>query len=253
MSLGRTLLLVAAGVGGGLTGSVAGLASLVSYPVLLALGLPPVSANVTNTVALMAGSVGSVSASRPELGGRRAELRPLLIAGLLGGTVGGAVLLLAPDGSFERLVPVLIFAASVAILLPRPKALISVGASPKGPARPSRWTLAAVALVGAYGGYFGAGAGVMMLALLLRATHDSVPRCNAVKNLVLGLANAIAASAFVIFGPVRWNVVVPLGLGLFVGGRLGPAIVRRVPTRPLRLAIATAGFGLAVRLAVTSW
>jgi uncharacterized membrane protein YfcA len=113
--------------------------------------------------------------------------------------------------------------------------------------------VAAVGAVGVYGGYFGAGAGVMLLAVLLFATGDTMPRSNAVKNVVLGLANGIAALAFVFFGPVDWLVVVPLGLGLLIGGRLGPVVVRRSPAGPLRLVIAAMGLGLAVKLGIDAY
>lgn len=113
-----------------------------------------------------------------------------------------------------------------------------------------RGTVLGVGLVGVYGGYFGAGAGVMLLALMLWATAEPLPRCNAVKNVVLGLANGVAAVAFVFFGDVHWDLVVPLGLGLLVGGRLGPIVVRRAPQGPLRVVIAVAGMGLAVKLAL---
>ena len=110
-----------------------------------------------------------------------------------------------------------------------------------------------MALVGVYGGYFGAGAGVMLLALLLWATNESLPRANAAKNVVLGVANGIAAVVFVFVGDVHWDVVVPLGLGLLVGGRIGPVIVRRSDPGWLRLVIAVAGLGLAVTLAADAW
>jgi uncharacterized membrane protein YfcA len=108
-------------------------------------------------------------------------------------------------------------------------------------------------VVGVYGGYFGAGAGVMLLALLLFVTGDSMPRSNAVKNVVLGLANGVAAIAFVVFGPVHWAAVLPLGAGLYLGGRLGPVIVRRAPARPLRIIIAVLGLGLAVKLGIDAY
>ena len=113
-------LLVVAGVAAGLVGSIAGLASLFSYPALLATGLPPVQANVTNTVALVLSGVGSVSASRPELTGQRSRVLRLGVAGALGGAVGVGLLLVTPADAFEQLVPFLIAAASVAILVQRP-------------------------------------------------------------------------------------------------------------------------------------
>ena len=236
--------MIIAGFGGGLSGSIAGLASLVSYPALLAVGLPPVTANVTNTVALVFSSTGSVWGSLPELRGQRARVRQLAIAGMVGGAAGAVLLLVTPAESFEKVVPVLIALASVAILARR--RLIEDHASPSHPV--GIRTVVGVGVVGVYGGYFGAGAGVMMLALLLLSTGDTVPRANAVKNVVLGLANGVAAVGFVVFGPVRWIVVPPLGFGLLLGGRLGPIIVRRVPGSALRIVIALAGLGLAAKL-----
>jgi uncharacterized membrane protein YfcA len=238
MSIGRVLVLLLAGVGGGLSGSIAGLASLVTYPVLLALGLPPVVANVTNTVALVGSSAGSVLGSRPDLVGQGPRVRRLAVAGVAGGVTGGAVLLVTSPDAFESTVPWLIAAASVMILVRR--RVLEVGTEAPGPHHAGPSLFLGVALVGIYGGYFGAGAGVMLLALLLFATREPVPRCNAVKNVVLGLANGIAAVVFVVFGDVRWSIVPPLAVGLFVGGRLGPAVVRRAPPTPLRVGIALA-------------
>src|SRR4051812_9914462 len=140
MSAGDWLLLVVAGVTGGLAGSIAGLASLTTYPALLAVGLGPVAANVTNTVALVFSSAGSVSGSRPELTGQGARVRRLGVAALLGGTTGCALLLVTAEGTFERLAPWLIGVASVAILV-RPR--------PRGPAPPRHPDGAAV-LAGGY-------------------------------------------------------------------------------------------------------
>lgn len=235
-------LLVLAGIGAGVSGYVAGMASLVSYPALLAAGLPPVSANVTQTISLIFSTLGSVSASRPELAGQLPRLRRLAAVGLLGGLTGSALLLLTPPGAFVRIVPWLVAFGSIAILLPR------------GPGTSSAWwhggfvVPGGVFLVAVYGGYFGAAAGVLMLALLLVSTGDTLPRANAAKNFVLGVANAGAALIFSFFGPVHWGAAVPLAAGLFIGGRLGPAVVRRAPTALLRLLIAAAGLGLALHL-----
>jgi uncharacterized protein len=250
MSPTEAVGLFVAGIGGGLCGSIAGLASLVTYPALLSIGLSPVAANVTNTVALVCASAGSITGSGPELAGQRQRVGRLSIAAIVGGTVGAALLLLTPDGSFERIVPFLIALASVAILVRRRLVLTSLTQSHR---HRSRGMLIAVGVVGTYAGYFGAGAGVMLLALMLFATGDTLARANAVKNVLLGVANAVAAVAFVAFGPVRWSVVVPLGAGLFLGGRAGPAVVRRSPATWLRVVIAIAGLGLAVKLGVDAY
>jgi uncharacterized protein len=253
VSVAEWLLLVLAGVGAGLTGSIAGLASLVSYPALLATGLPPVTANVTNTVALVLTSGGSVSASRPELAGQGRRLVPLAVAGVLGGAAGAALLLVTPAEAFERLVPVLIGAAALAILLQRPpRELAAEGRRAHGPRDPW-WLVAATGAVAVYGGYFGAAAGVLLLALVLLGTGEGLPRSNAVKNVVLGSANAVAALGFVLLSPVAWSAALPLALGCLVGGRLGPRVVRRVPQTALRRLIALAGLALAAVLAVDAY
>jgi uncharacterized membrane protein YfcA len=239
--------LVLAGFAGGLIGSVAGLASLVSYPALLAVGLSPLSANVSNTVALVFGGVGSVAGSTVELRGQRAAARRLGAIAIAGGICGGLLLLATPAGAFVRIVPWLIAGASLAILIPR-------GSAPAEPARHAAWTLGGgVFLIGVYGGYFGAAAGVLLLALLLTVTDESLARANAMKNLLTGLANAVAAVAFVAFGPVRWWAIVPLAIGFLVGGRLGPVIVRNAPPGPLRALIACAGVALAIHLGVDAY
>lgn len=247
MPVARTVLLVLAGIGGGLSGSIAGLASLVSYPALLAAGLAPVGANVTNTVALLASSAGSTWGSVPELRGERAALRRFLPAAVVGGGVGGALLLLTPPHAFALAVPVLIGGASLAILVPVPlQAAVATSWQ-------RRLVVGAVFAIGVYGGYFGAAAGVLLLALLLAADGRSLPSASSMKNVVLGVANGVAAAVFVLLGPVRWAAAVPLAVGLFVGGRAGPVVVRRSPARLLRVAIALAGLGLAVDLAVSTY
>ena len=247
-------LLVLAGVGAGLTGSVAGLASLISYPALLAAGIPPVTANVTNTVALVLNSVGSVSASRPELTGQGARLRRFAVAAVLGGLAGMVLLLLTPSDAFERIVPWLIAGASVLLLVQRPPRELAVeGAAHPHPRGDPWWLVAGTFLVAIYGGYFGAAAGVMMLAMYLLGTGERLPVGNALKNVVLGCANATAAVGYVLLTSIAWSAAVPLAIGLFVGGRLGPRVVRRAPQTLLRRLIAVAGIGLAVRLGLQAY
>jgi uncharacterized membrane protein YfcA len=248
MSAGDWLLLVVAGVAGGLAGSIAGLASLTTYPALLAVGLGPVAANVTNTVALVFSSAGSVSGSRPELTGQGARVRRLGVSALLGGVTGCGLLLLTTEATFERLAPWLIGFASLAILVrPRPRPLQQPGHR-DGPAMH-----AGVFLVGIYGGYFGAAAGVILLALLLLGTTEPLATSNALKNALLGLANAVAALGFALLAPVQWLAIVPLAAGLFAGARLGPVVVRHAPADALRVLIGLAGLALAVVLAAGAY
>jgi uncharacterized membrane protein YfcA len=243
------LWLVLAGFGAGLAGSVAGLASLVSYPALLALGLSPVSANMSNTVALVFSSVGSVWGSRPELVGQRARAKYLGPIALGGGLTGGILLLATPSRGFALVVPWLVGVAAFTVLIPRRQSQQTSSELH----RPT-WKLGVgVFLVAVYGGYFGAAAGVLLLALLLVATGQTLTRTNAMRNLLVGLANAVAAVAFIAFGTVRWWAVIPLAAGCLLGGRLGPMIVRRVPAAPLRALIACAGLALAVHLGLDAY
>jgi uncharacterized membrane protein YfcA len=254
MSVLEFALLILAGFGAGLAGSVAGLASLVSYPALLATGIPPVTANVTNTVALTLSSVGSVSASGPELTGQGRRLLRLGVAGVLGGAAGAALLLLTPSQAFERVVPWLIGGASAVMLVQRPTAeLAAEGSSAHPDHRDPWWLPLGTAAVGIYGGYFGAAAGVLLLAMYLLCTGEGMPRSNALKNVVLGVANGVAAVGFILFTSIAWSAALPLAIGVFVGGRLGPRVVRRAPQTALRRVVAVAGLGLALHLAIQAY
>jgi uncharacterized membrane protein YfcA len=247
----QLLLLVCAGVGGGLAGSIAGLASLVSYPALLAIGLGPVTANVTNTVGLVFSSLGSTLGSRTELRGQAPHVRALAIAAVIGGGVGAGLLLVTPSGTFEQIAPWLIGAASLTILLrPRVQAAAAAGSESH---TAGAGLIGGVFLVGIYGGYFGAAAGVMLLALLLAMTHDTLARSNALKNAVLGIANATAALGFCLFAHVEWSAIAPLAVGLFAGARLGPVVVRHANAAVLRTLIGLAGLALAVKLGVDAY
>jgi uncharacterized membrane protein YfcA len=256
MSAVEFALLVLAGIGAGLVGSVAGLASLISYPALLAVGVPPLTANMTNTVAMVFQGVGSISASRPELNGQGRRVLRLVTASVLGGAAGAALLLSTPSSAFERIVPVLIAAASAAILVQRPPRELAVEGARRHPDRAHddpRWLPLGTFAVAIYGGYFGAAAGVMLLAMLLLGTGEGLPRSNAMRNVVLALANSVAAVAFIVLAPVAWSAVLPLAIGLFAGSRVGPWVVRRAPQTALRRVIAVAGFGLAVHLGIQAY
>ena len=243
MTWSEMLLLFAAGIGGGLTGSIAGLASVSTYPSLLLVGLPPVTANVTNTVALVFNGIGSVWGSLPELRGQSTKLRRMVPTAVLGGAAGAALLLSIPAEGFEKVVPVLLAASSVVIALP-------VRNNADRPRHTGHLVLQALLVLAicVYGGFFGAAAGVLLLALFLRTGSATLADANATKNVVLGVANAVAALGFIVFAPVSWAAVVPLGLGCLIGSRLGPVVVRHAPATPLRLLIAVAGLGLAVKL-----
>lgn len=252
MSIAEFLLLVAAGIAGGLFGTIAGLASLATYPALLAVGLAPVSANVTNTVALVFTGIGSVLSSRPELTGQGPRIRRLAPMAVLGGIVGAVLLLSTPAEGFEKIVPWLIGLASLTILIPRrPVPDDHVVPAPSTRLRVAE--AAGMALICVYGGYFGAAAGVLLLAMLLHTTHDTLPRANALKNGLLGFANGVAALIFAFLAPVDWSAVLPLSIGCLVGAWLGPKVVRWAPVTILRWLIGLAGLALAIRLGMQAY
>jgi uncharacterized protein len=242
-------ILLGVGVLAGIVSTVASLASVVSYPALLALGLPPVSANVTNTVALMFTAVGAAAGSRPELTGQARRVRSLGVLTAAGGATGAALLLLTPARGFEYAAPLLIAAGSIAILgQPRP-----TQADADDDNRSHLLPRAGVFAVAVYIGYFGAAGGILMLAVLARMFAQSLARTNALKNVISGLANAVAGLGFAIFGPVRWSAALPLAAGFLIGGWLGPALVRRLPARALRIFIGIGGLAVAVRLGVGAY
>jgi uncharacterized membrane protein YfcA len=243
----------------------------VSYPALLTLGLPPVSANVTNTVALMFTGAGAAAGSRPELTGQADRVRTLGVLTTAGGGAGAALLLLTPPRGFQYAAPLLIALGSLLLLLrgrepqagpdrdnetsdgPTGNADSADGASAVAGSHAGWPSRVAVFGVAVYIGYFGAAGGIIMLAVLARMFAQPIAKTNALKNVILGLANAAAGVGFAIFGPVSWSAALPLAAGFLIGGSVGPSIVRRLPASGLRIFIAAAGLAVAIRLAVSTY
>lgn len=245
------LLLVLAGVGAGLTGSMAGLASLVSYPAMLAVGLPPLAANVSNTVGLLANGVGTAVGSRRELRGQGRRLALLAVLAGTGGALGAALLLTGDESTFERIVPVLVlFGALLILFRDRIRTWAERRRATRGTPTAAWKPALVIVLVGVYGGYFGAGAGIIMLAVLSVQHLEPLAVTNAVKNIGTTMSNAVAAVGYMLFAPVDWNAAGLLAIGALVGGWTGPQIVRLLPETPLRWTIGAAGIGLAVYLSV---
>jgi uncharacterized membrane protein YfcA len=249
MSIYQAVALLAAGIGGGMAGTMASVASVVSYPALLALGLPPLAANVTNTMSLVFCVPGAVLGARPELSGQRPRVLRFGAVMAAGGALGAAILLLAPPGAFALAVPVLICLAAVGVLLqPRLRVL-----SPRPGAEHSRRRLVVLFCVAAYLGYFGAAGGVLLLAALTATICESLIRINAIKNVISGAANLVAASVFALYAPVEWAFVPPLAAGFLIGGYAGQRLVRHLPVAVLRIVVALAGLTLAVKLGISAY
>lgn len=241
------LALAGVGVLAGVVSTVVSLASIVSYPALLAFGLPPLTANVTNTVALLFTGVGAAAGSRPELAGQGRLVARLGVVAALGGAAGAALLLLTPSRAFEVVAPWLIGLASLLLLRPpRP------GHARLGGER-GRALRAALLCVSVYIGYFGAAGGILVFAVLGSALDQTPARVNAVKNVVSAMANAVAAAGFALFGPVDWAAAGPLAAGFLVGGRIGPAVARRLPGQSLRIVAAVCGLAVTVKLGVDAY
>ena len=237
--------LLAAGVAAGVVGTAGGITSLISYPALLVAGVPALAANATNIVALVACWPGSALASLPELEGSGAWVLRWSALAAGAGAAGAGLLLVTPPGAFTRLVPALILVGALGLLLqPLLARRLARRRASTGPAVLG----GGLAAVMVYNGYFGAGAGIMTLALLLLTVDGRLPRANALKNMLVGAATLASAVILTVSGRVEWGGALPLAVGMFGGSTLGPVVARRVPAGVLRWLVALSGIGLAVRL-----
>jgi uncharacterized protein len=211
-----------------------------------------VAANVTNTVVLAAGGMTVIPGSRRELTGQAGAARELGIASALGATAGAALLLATPPGVFQRVVPFLVAAGSTVIMARRP-APGTAGHDDTPIAGRRRLIFTGVLAVSVYSGYFAAASGVLLLAWLIATSSGSLLRINALKNVLVLVADIIAAAGFAAFGPMSWTAALPLAIGLLAGSWLGTRVARWLPARLLRVGIALAGLALAVRLGIDAF
>jgi uncharacterized membrane protein YfcA len=239
------------GLGAGALNAAAGGGSLLTFPALVAFGLPPLTANLSNTVAQCPGYIAIVVGYRPELAGTRRRILELLPAVLLGGGAGIAALELASPSTFHAIVPALVILA-VVLLLFQPQ--VSRMLTERRSARTRRAGLhIAVTITSAYAAYFGAGAGVLLLAALGLFIVDDVRRLNALNRLLIMIVNVLAAVLFVAFGPVSWPVIAVLAPTTMIGGWTGVSLVRRLGPAALRATVLLIGVAASVYLGVTSW
>ena len=251
MSTWEVLAVLAAGLAAGAINAVVGSGTLITFPTLIAIGYPPVLANVSNTVGLVPGSLAAVVGYRAELAGQARRLARLCAASTCGALAGGALLLTLPAGAFKAIVPVLIVAACVLVVLqPRLTAALAARRPAGRPAHGGPVLLGAVCLTGVYAGYFGAAQGVLLIALLGVFLTDGMQRINAAKNVLALTANAVAAALFLIVTEVDWAVVGLIATGSVAGGLLGARVGRRLPPGVLRGLIVAVGTVAVVRLLV---
>jgi uncharacterized membrane protein YfcA len=249
LNLLDTGLLAAAGVAAGVVNAVAGGGSLISFPALLYVGYPTVTANVTNTVALWPGYIGGAVGYRAELSGQRGRVIAFSVTSVVGAILGCLLLLVTPEDVFGALVPILIAVASL-LLAVQPWVKKRLSASDRLSGRQHQILLhAGILLGGVYGAYFGAGLGVMLLGILGVFVHDRLQRVNAVRAVLSLVINTIACGAFAIFGPVQWSAVAVMAVASLAGGFLGARVARMLSPTVLRAVIVTFGLAVAVALA----
>jgi uncharacterized membrane protein YfcA len=235
------LAVAGAGVVAGAVNAIVGSGSLVTFPTLLAVGYPPVVANVSNTVGLVFGSISGAWGYRRELRGQLRRVLTLGAGSAVGALVGGILLLELPDSVFDAVVPLLILlAVALMAFKPTPKAEASRDHIVVG--------TGGTFLTGIYGGYFGAAQGVILLAMLRLAFDDNLQRLNAAKNVLAGIANGVAAVLFIAVADVAWEAAALVAGGSIVGGFIGSAYGRRLPERWLRRIVIVGGTIVAVIL-----
>ncbi|GAA4920520.1 hypothetical protein LX16_4691 [Stackebrandtia albiflava] len=248
MDLTSTVLLVAAGLTAGAVNALAGGGSLITYPALLGTGLPPVSANVTNSLSVFPGYVAAAFGSRADLSGQRRRTLTLFPTAILGALGGTALLLFTPAAAFEAIVPFLVIMA--ALLLALQKRIRTLVGQPHDMSSRRRTVLLHVLTgVGSlYGGYFGAALGVMLVAGLALVLPDSLARVSAVKNALSAVVGLVTVLVYGLIAPVVWTAVLVLAPATVVGGFLGSKLARRLPQNVLRAFIVCYGLGVGVYL-----
>ena len=247
MSPVEAVAILLAGVAAGTINVVVGSGTLITFPVLLTTGFPPVVANVSNTIGLVPGSLSGVVGYRRELGHQSHLLVHLSAASLAGGVLGAVALLELPEAAFEAIVPVFIVAALVLILL-QPRLAKRLAARRPHVGRPGPLTTAAVFGTGVYGGYFGAAQGILLLGILGVSLPTDLQHVNAIKNLLAMLVNLVSGIIFAFVAPVDWGAAGLIAAGSIVGGALGARYGRRLPPAALRALIVVVGSVAIVRL-----
>lgn len=243
----HAVLIVLAGVGAGIFNGVAGGGSLISFPVLLALGYPALTANVTNTIGIWPGYVSSAAGYRREIGDQSHRLARLAPVGLAGGIAGALLLLTTSPGTFDAVVPWLVLGAALLFALQPVLRRVLDRGSAHSRQRPVL-LVAGVFAASVYGGYFGAAMGVMFLAVLGLALPVSLAHTSGLRAVLSMVVNGVAAVVFLVHGGLAWEAVGLLALGSLVGGYAGARLALRLPAPALRVAVVAIGLATAVVL-----
>jgi uncharacterized membrane protein YfcA len=243
-----------AGIAAGTINAVVGSGTLITFPTLLAIGVPPVTANVSNTLGLVPGSLSAAIGYRRELKGQLPRLLRLGLASVLGGITGAGLLLVLPDNAFNAIVPVLIALGCLLVIFqPAISRRVAARAESKGIERPvhgAAWVWVLVYLAGVYGGYFGAAQGVLLMAILGVGLTETMQRNNGLKNVLAMLVNLVAAVVFIIVADIDYRVAGLIAVGSVIGGQLGATVGRRLPSWALRGFIVLVGVAALIQLLV---
>jgi uncharacterized membrane protein YfcA len=248
----QLLLVGLVGAAAGLVNTVVGSGTLITFPTLLALGMPPVLANVSNCIGLAPGSFAGALAGREELVGQRARVLRYGTASLLGAVAGALLLLRLPSAAFDAIVPALIGVGLLLVVVgPALSRRVAASRERRGQAAEGpgpAWLWPVVVVTGAYGGYFGAAQGVLVIAVMGVALTETLARINALKNVLTGIANGVAGVVFVLISEVDWVVVGLLAVGSVLGAQVGARVGRRLPPKVYRVVIVVVGLAAIVNL-----
>jgi len=245
VSAWEVVAILAAGMAAGTINTVVGSGTLITFPTLLAFGVPPVTANVSNNLGLVPGSMAGAWGYRRELSGQRSRVLRLASASIVGALAGAVLLLTLPPGAFEAIVPVLIgLGVLLVIFQPRLSGWVARRAERRGTTLDHHgawWVWPAVLLAGVYGGYFGAAQGVLLMAILGIGVAETLQRSNATKNVLAAFVNGVAGLLFALVADVDWGIAGLIGIGSVLGGLIGASVGRRLPPLALRVVIVLVG------------
>jgi hypothetical protein len=242
------VLVALAAIAGGAVNAIAGGGTLITFPMLTAVGVPAVSANITNTVALSPGYLGGTYAQRDDLRGQGSRLRLLVPVAVAGGLAGGILLLATGEQLFRDLVPFLILGASALLFFQDAiRTRVTRRLSERAHSDPSGlWVAVPVFAASVYGGYFGAGLGVILLAVLGLVLEDSLTRINALKQGLSFCVNVTAAVFFLFSGRVVWSAALVMAIGALIGGSVGGRLAGRMRAELLRRVVVAIGFAVGI-------
>lgn len=242
MSFLGDLLIFIAGFGAGAVNAVAGGGSLISFPALLAVGLPPLSANVTNSIAVWPGYVGSVIAYKSTILEQKTRTQIFSLISIAGAIIGTVILLEAPSSIFKMLVPYLIFAATTLLLIQSQMLKLFTRVGAKRPKLTKVALYIGIFIASIYGSYFGAGLGIILLSILASFIHEHLQLLNGIKMFLSLVIATVGLVIYAIFAPVVWQAVAIMALATLLGGYLGAGVARKLSQRALKVSVVIFGY-----------